>query len=151
MPKYPLQGLFPIEQSIDLEFGMLSIAQMNAIDSYFLNCYPCKAIAWVDIDGNVTFPDLLETSPSSCMPKPSELYARVLVEIHSHGVYSPKFSLKDDVEQTGFRLYGAFSYWTGNPVVHFRVGYYQQFWTILAHAVAELPPNFLDFAGGDIA
>lgn len=144
--KYSLKGLIPLQPSISLEFGKVTIAQMEAIDSHFRDCYPNEAIAWIDVSGNLTFPELLETTPSSCLPKPSDLYSKVLVEIHSHGQHSPQFSFTDDEEQTGFRLYGIFSYQMGNPVIHFRLGYHQQFWTIYADSVGQMPPLFRDFA-----
>lgn len=137
--------LKPLNPSIHLKSGKLTIAQMKAIDDHFLACYPNEAIAWVDKRGNLTFPPLLEATPSTCLPKPSALYPQVLVEIHSHGRHRPVFSRTDDIEQTGFRLYGVFSYLTGHPLVHFRLGYHQQFWSVPAAAVAELPENFQDF------
>jgi hypothetical protein len=137
--------LKPLNPSIHLKSGKLTIAQMEAIDDHFLACYPNEAIAWVDTEGNLTFPPLLEATPSTCLPKPSALYPQILVEIHSHGRHHPVFSHTDDIEQTGFRLYGVFSYRTGNPLVNFRLGYHQQFWSVPAAAVAELPDNFQDF------
>lgn len=140
-----IKGLQPIQSSLQLSAGKLSTPQMVAIDHYFRRCYPNEAIAWIDGAGELIFPDLVESTPSSCRPKPSDLYPKILVEIHSHGRYSPHFSQTDDIEQTGFRLYGIFSYATRACVVHFRLGYHQQFWSVPARVISELPQNFQDF------
>jgi PRTRC genetic system protein A len=62
--------------------------------------------------------------------------ADVLLQIHSHGAYSARFSATDDADEQGFGVYGVVGgLLDGRPQVALRVGVYGYFWPLAWEAV----------------
>ena len=99
-----------------------------------------------DTDWCMTIPDQIRT-PFSVQPSTPERcpsYERAIVEIHSHHTMAPRFSVVDNEDETGFRIYGVCGWLTTRPSITFRVGLYGHFIPIPAEFVAELPPTLQD-------
>lgn len=69
----------------------------------------------------------------------------VLIEIHSHHVLPANFSVQDDSEESGFKIYGVIGTIFSQPTLRVRVGiYHQVFWEIPAHLVFDIPAKIYD-------
>lgn len=75
-------------------------------------------------------------------------YERAVIEIHSHHRMPATFSLDDDHDETGFRIYGvigkinpARDYW---PEINLRVGVYGDWWPLPAEMILEMPVKLND-------
>lgn len=69
----------------------------------------------------------------------------VLIEIHSHHVLPASFSSQDNIEESGFKIYGVIGTIFSQPTLRLRVGiYHQLFWEIPAHFVFDMPPKIYD-------
>ena len=71
-------------------------------------------------------------------------YARTLVEVHSHADFPPEWSLLDDEEETGFRVYGVLGSIFTQPSLRVRVGVYGNRWDIPARWIFDLPAGIVD-------
>jgi PRTRC genetic system protein A len=76
-------------------------------------------------------------------------YDRAIIEIHSHHRMSPHFSLNDDKDETGFRIFGvighlnpAQDYW---PMINLRLGVYGDWWALPADRILEMPLRLRDY------
>jgi PRTRC genetic system protein A len=93
----------------------------------------------------LTIPDQIRTYDSvRCADPFTHSYNSCLVEIHSHHEMPPLFSSIDDMDETGFRLFGVIGNFGRRPQILFRVGIYGYFATIPARYVAHLPPVLQD-------
>lgn len=83
---------------------------------------------------------------TSCQPTESGSHAshhHAVVEIHSHAVMPAFFSNADDVDETGFRIYGVLGRVnTTKPEIQMRVGLFQHCWNIPAKTVFDIEPDF---------
>ena len=67
------------------------------------------------------------------------------IEIHSHHLMDASFSVRDNQDESGFRLYAVLGSLPYLPTLRLRVGiYHQTFWEIPARWVFELPSSVQD-------
>ncbi len=71
-------------------------------------------------------------------------YADALIEVHSHHSMQAAFSPTDDVDETGYRIYGVLGRIYSRPVLRVRVGLYGHTWEIPAGWVFDLPYQMTD-------
>jgi hypothetical protein len=67
-----------------------------------------------------------------------------LIDLHSHGRLSPFFSLTDDRDETGFRLYAVIGNLHRKPTITMRVGIYSHYFNFPASTVFDLPDGIRD-------
>lgn len=95
----------------------------------------------------VDIPPQAQTS-ASCRPLDDgegSAYQKAIIEIHSHHRMAAKFSKDaDDLDETGFRLYGVVGRIPSAPEIRMRVGVFGHFWEIPASWVLELPEDLVD-------
>ena len=86
----------------------------------------------------------------SCRPLDDGLessHARAVIEVHSHHEMRAFFSPQDNLDETGFRLYGVLGRVLSDPTLRLRVGLYGHFWEIAAAWVFEMPEGLKDAHG----
>lgn len=86
-------------------------------------------------------------SAASCRPTesgPGSSYERAFIEAHSHHAMKGRFSLIDDKDETGFRIYVVLGEVFQNPTIRVRVGVYGYFWEVPADWVFEMPNGLTD-------
>ena len=71
-------------------------------------------------------------------------YAQALIEVHSHAGFSPEWSLLDDLEETGFRLFGVLGSIFTEPALRVRVGLYGHRWDIPGGVIFDSLPGIVD-------
>jgi PRTRC genetic system protein A len=83
---------------------------------------------------------------TSCQPTESGSHAshhHAVVEIHSHATMPAFFSTADNVDETGFRIYGVLGRVnTTKPEIQMRVGLFQHCWNIPAKTVFNIESDF---------
>ena len=76
--------------------------------------------------------------------------ANILIELHSHHIMEARFSSQDNLEESGFKIYGVIGRIFTQPILRLRVGiYHRLFWEIPADWVFEMPPQILDALSSD--
>lgn len=117
-----IRGLAPLEVQVVLRYGK--------IPSYFFNLALNEMLKTPEKESYVavTFNDgyhitVPEQKPSGARVEYLNLDS-VALEMHSHGTMGSWFSLKDNEDEQGFRLYGVVGRLDRTPVVHLRVGVY---------------------------
>lgn len=85
-------------------------------------------------------------TPSSVFPAdPYSSWATdALIELHSHGEMEPFFSLDDNNDEIGFRIYSVIGSLPEAPKILTRVGIYGYYWIIPSHWVYDLPLEIED-------
>ncbi|HAX77690.1 MAG TPA: hypothetical protein DCY88_18100, partial [Cyanobacteria bacterium UBA11372] len=57
--------------------------------------------------------------------------ANILIELHSHHIMEARFSSQDNLEESGFKIYGVIGKIFTQPILRLRVGiYHRLFWEI---------------------
>jgi PRTRC genetic system protein A len=67
-----------------------------------------------------------------------------LIDLHSHGRFSSFFSLTDDQDEVGFRIYAVIGSVDKAPTISARVGVYSHYFNIPASTVFEMPDGMKD-------
>ncbi|MBD2180308.1 hypothetical protein H6S82_00780 [Planktothrix sp. FACHB-1355] len=139
-----IPGLEKIEPEFHLEYPLvtrelvekiLQLSQQAAPNEilfhlYYEQAWKLKIPAQINKEVTVT---RLDSSPN------------VLIEIHSHHVLPANFSVQDDSEESGFKIYGVIGTIFSQPTLRLRVGiYHQVFWEIPAYLVFDIPTKIYD-------
>ncbi|MEA3349619.1 MAG: hypothetical protein U9Q82_03250 [Chloroflexota bacterium] len=75
---------------------------------------------------------------------PDSTYAKALIDLHSHHEMQAVFSIDDDAEEVGFRIYAVLGTIFKSPTIRVRVGVYGHWWEIPAEEVFNLPEEIQD-------
>lgn len=91
-------------------------------------------------------PEQLATAGSVRPVNPYSLAGKdALIELHSHGELPAFFSMTDNADETGFKIYTVIGrIGSPRPEILTRVGVYGHFWTIRSDWVYELPTPIRD-------
>lgn len=141
-----LRGLEPVRPLVDLAYPRVPRQLVEAIVGTSITAAPDEALFYLWFDGDagrwhLEFPAQYATT-TSVRPTDSgggAVYARALVEVHSHHGMEARFSGTDDADETGFRLFAVVGSLFSRPQIRLRVGVYGYFWEIPAETVFELP------------
>lgn len=106
-------------------------------------------LCWSDLavmdNGWVGYEPEQERTSSTCRPlNDGGSHDTAVVEVHSHHSMAARFSPQDNLDETGFRLYGVIGRLPDAPEIRLRVGVYGYFWEIPASWVMDLPDGVRD-------
>jgi PRTRC genetic system protein A len=109
--------------------------------------FPNEALFWFNRsdEWSINLPDQ-QTTNASAMPcdRHDKAGTSALIDLHSHGRFSPFFSLTDDQDEVGFRIYAVIGNVEKVPRISVRVGVYSHYFKVPASTVFELPDGILD-------
>lgn len=116
---------------------------------------PCEIVFHLELDETCTWQCHVPRqtqSPTSTRPdddSPSSSYARACIEVHSHVDMPAQFSVLDDGDELGFRVYGVLGNIFTAPRIRVRVGLYGYRHDIPAAWVFDLPAEVGDAVIGE--
>jgi PRTRC genetic system protein A len=114
---------------------------------YCKQVFPNEGLFWFNWtdDWRIHIPDQQVTNASTV---PYDRHDRAgtsaLIDLHSHGRFSPFFSLTDNRDEVGFRIYAVIGNLDKVPRISVRVGVYSHYFYVPASTVFELPDDIKD-------
>ncbi|AGY57995.1 hypothetical protein [Gloeobacter kilaueensis] len=146
-----LQGLRPLRPYFSLEYPRVPATCLQAIVAHSLAATdhdgrPLEALFYLKYSlgaWQLRAPATSATSTSVIAVDRHDSDADV--ELHSHHAMTPRFSLRDDEEEQGFRIYAVIGHLFTTPALHVRVGCFGHFWSIPAASVFEMPVDIIDY------
>lgn len=150
-----VRGLEPLKTAIEIAYPRVPVLLTNTIislatdelseaetkESLFHLRYDARTSKW-----EMVMPEQAQTA-TSVRPlddRPGSSYANAMIEIHSHGRLPAFFSEADDMDETGFRLYGVIGDLDCEeclPRIRLRVGVYGYYYEINPNRILELTEN----------
>jgi PRTRC genetic system protein A len=111
---------------------------------------PNEILFWFNFDHdrqvwNVDAPSQI-CRPASVFPadKNDPLGVKALIDLHSHARMEPFFSITDNKDEQGFRIFAVIGNVNVNPEIRVRVGVYGNYWNIPASMIFEMPREIQD-------
>jgi PRTRC genetic system protein A len=146
-----IRGLQPVEPYVRLEAGKIPLICTQAILDEFQSDLPNESLVWVKLEDKkwkVIKPRQIADENSVHPVDPFDpAGAAALMDVHSHDTMEPFFSIDDDKDETGFRIFAVFGLLDAQPSVMARVGIYGYCWRLDADDVFVLPDGVRDIAG----
>ena len=109
--------------------------------------FPNEALFWFNwtAEWSVHIPGQRFTS-ASVVPcdRHDQAGTRALIDLHSHARFSPFFSITDNQDEVGFRIYAVIGSVDKAPTISVRVGVYSHYFDIPASTVFEMPEGMKD-------
>ncbi|MDD4986252.1 MAG: Mov34/MPN/PAD-1 family protein [Dehalococcoidales bacterium] len=123
-----IRGLAPLEPGITLTYGSIPVRFWElALDTFLAEPDRERYVAITGIAGYHLY------VPPQDRKKAKVTYAvqdRVVLDLHSHGHGGAFFSVQDNEDEKGLKLYGVVGRLNATPVVLLRVGVYGYFYTL---------------------
>lgn len=141
-----ISGLPEVTQRVDIAQRVPASLLEHALH-FSQQVFPDEALFWFNWIGQwyLHVPDQQVTNTSAV---PCDVHNRAgtsaLIDLHSHARFSPFFSITDDRDETGFRIYAVIGNLDKTPTISVRVGMYSLYFNIPAEKVFELPDGMVD-------
>lgn len=152
--KAEIRGLEPILHRFEYELPPVPLGQVERIieraqEFAAASLETLFHLSWSDLnpwnDGWIVEEPEQDRTAATCRPlEDGGSHDRAIIEIHSHHSMAANFSRQDDLDETGFRIYGVIGRLPKKPEIRMRVGVYGYFYEIPASWVMELPEGLKD-------
>ena len=120
-----VRGLAPMETKVTLTYGSIPQRFFDlALDTFLAESDKEQYIAVVAARGYQFYVPVQDKHGGSVVYEVGE---SVVLDMHSHGHMNPFFSMQDDRDEQGLRLYGVVGKLDAKPIVKFRIGVYGYF------------------------
>jgi PRTRC genetic system protein A len=143
-----IRGLKAVKPYVHLEAGKVPLICTQVILAEFQSDLPNESLVWLKLgDGKwkVIKPRQIADENSVHPVDPFDpAGAAALLDVHSHNTMEPFFSIDDDKDETGFRIFAVFGLLDTQPCVMARVGIYGYCWRLDASDVFVLPYGVRD-------
>ena len=149
-----VKGLQPVAPSMALHYPRVPAAIMEAMLDLAQTARDPAGVAveivfhlrWTGSNWRVDVPpqSQSDTHAQPLGPAVGSSYATALIEVHSHHAMPAFFSLADDADETGFRVFAVLGDIFQRPHIRVRVGLYGHTWPIPARWVFNLPAGITD-------
>lgn len=123
-----VRGLVPLETKITLTYGSIPQRFFDLALNTFLTDPVNEYYVAVTASNGYNFYVPMQDRGSNNVVY--EIGNSVVLDIHSHGHMSAGFSLQDDTDEKGLKLYGVVGNLNATPVVKLRIGVYGYFKTL---------------------
>jgi PRTRC genetic system protein A len=149
----PLAGLVAIAPYIKLTPDKIPADIVMSMWLRSCTAYPNEILFHIQhSDGfwQLKIPNQVQT-PTSCQPLSNQRnseFANAVIEAHSHASMPAFFSITDDSDEGGFRIYTVLGRVNSEPPeICTRVGLYRHYWNIPSNLIYFLPSFMLDACG----
>jgi PRTRC genetic system protein A len=143
-----IRGLKAVKPYMRLESGKIPLICTQTILAEFQSDLPNESLFWVRLEEKkwkVIKPRQIADENSVHPVDPFDpAGAAALMDVHSHNTMEPFFSIDDDKDETGFRIFAVFGMLDTQPCVMARVGIYGYCWRLDAGDVFILPEGVKD-------
>ena len=143
-----IRGLLPVKPYARLEGGRVPLVCTQSILEEFRRDLPNESLVWVKQSEGmwmVVKPRQIQTGVSVRPVDPFDPGGTdALLDVHSHNTMEPFFSIEDDKDETGFRIFAVFGLLDTRPCVAARIGIYDYCWRLNAGDVFVLPNGIKD-------
>jgi len=123
-----VRGLAPMESKVTLTYGSIPQRFWDLILDFFLAEPDKEHYAAVTADAGYHF--YIPVQDGTAGGVTYEVGDKVVLDFHSHGCMEASFSLKDNDDEAGLKLYGVVGKLNTTPVVKLRIGVYGYFKTL---------------------
>ncbi len=120
-----IRGLVPIETKISLTYGSIPQRFFDLALDLFLSDSSSEHYAAITGDAGYHF--YIPVQDKSAGSVVYEVGSSVVLEMHSHGCMGARFSITDNTDETGLKLYGVIGKLNVTPIVKLRIGVYGYF------------------------
>lgn len=136
-----IRGLAPLEPKVVLRHGLIPQRFFDlAMSSFLANRHKERyvAVVWsgeynIVVPPQAESPEALWKGDQGIGCESGVTYVNptnVILDLHSHGKMMAEFSLQDDKDETGFKLYSVCGHLNQEPEIRLRVGIYGYFYSI---------------------
>jgi len=130
-----IRGLAPVEQKISLLYGSIPQRFFDlALDLFLTDIHSEHYVAVI---GDAGYRFHIPVQDKSAGKVVYEAESSVILELHSHGEGSARFSGTDNKDETGFKFYGVVGRLGATPMVKLRIGAYGYFQELPWNAVFD--------------
>ena len=120
-----VRGLAPLEPKVVLRYGRIPQRFFDlALSAFLVDASKERYVAVTWQDGYHLYVPEQETEEAKVEYQMGD---NIALDLHSHGKIEARFSLKDNKDETGMKLYGVVGKLDGSPVIQLRVGVYGYF------------------------
>lgn len=120
-----VRGLAPLEPKVVLRYGRIPQRFFDlALSAFLVDASKERYVAVTWQDGYHLYVPEQETEEAKVEYQMGD---NIALDLHSHGNIEARFSLKDNKDETGMKLYGVVGKLDGSPVIQLRVGVYGYF------------------------
>lgn len=141
-----IAGLPELSPKVHLTKPVSAVLLDNAL-RLSQRAFPNEMLFWFhwNDEWSIHVPDqqITNTSTVPC-DRHDQAGTSALLDLHSHGGFAPFFSITDDRDEVGFRIYAVIGHVNTAPTIAVRVGVYSHYFNIPASIIFELPDGIQD-------
>lgn len=143
-----VRGLKEVHPFVRLECGKIPLNLTETILEEFKRDLPNESLVWLQLNEGklkVVKPPQVQNEISVHPVDPYDPNGKsAFMDIHSHDTMEPYFSIDDDRDETGFRIFAVMGLLDSCPCVTARIGIYGYYWHLDAESVFILPEGLED-------
>ncbi len=147
-PDTPIRGLEQVRPEVRIA-QRVSLERTNYILSVCEDAMPDECLMWIGYKGGDYCLTVPEQEAGRMRVRPASPFqqegADALIDLHSHNSMAPVFSVTDDKDETGFRIFAVVGLLNSQPSILVRVGIFGHFALLKAKTVFEMPLELQDY------